>query len=796
MSTQPPSSLRPGITFTVEDNEVFAIRQEARERRLEDRMFNRITEAFDAAIARTPPEVPVTPRVMQEPLAPHVSQVGGPAGHPKQPYEGLGDFFNPVGTTTIPTPVTTTMTTTTLPTYTIASSLAPPSLMSTRQSIRTINEGIMSEVLRTKMNITYQEPKTKEKLSLSSPSLQRGAAPAYDLLGQYSCHSQTGTKKQRAGEPTSNFLSEIIYYLEITGIKDKELQWQTAHNKLQTEVVQIARAWGINSIDEAMKMAMLLQAFEAEPNPESDTSSSSNDDVLPDVAPAANKPSAIIQTVESAENTPHTCPTHVVTFQPSPSPPTNVTCPLHGTWRKTKDRWFLIDKKSWKPLCPTCGKLWAPQGNDQGPMASGKSTGQTTNKKTKTDLKPKIANLLAPDVDETVKEVTNKELITPNLFNFVMLSPDEVTKTKEPIVEITTKDRRNPHASYVKLTWTNLSFVALLDTGAQTCLMSQRLLEKLQEKMSLPLVKLNEKIRTAADEYVQCTGSMQLAIRAPLAIIKFTCLVIPKTSQDLLLGRDFCRAVGLQEDYVQGQWYLSGTTEKRPFLTIEQAQNSEPVLLFPVETEEKKPPTTDIQTVSISEINCVLLHYRSSLQEKFEYPNDDAQRRVKKIRHRVQTNKWSPIWSPKRKENTFSPRPPSKMNRRWSFSQSCRLKRQKSRAKKIQPIVDQLNSKAWELLSDEDGSPVNTDESSTSEDSDKSHQLGLDLPPTLESTDNQHQKVFEELKQQLAEPTLQRKSPDWKKPYILQADASYSGLGAALMQLNERGERISIAFAS
>uniref|UniRef100_T1IQ83 Retrotransposon gag domain-containing protein n=1 Tax=Strigamia maritima TaxID=126957 RepID=T1IQ83_STRMM len=392
------------------------------------------------------------------------------------------------------------MTTTTLPTYTIASSLAPPSLMSTRQSIRTINEGIMSEVLRTKMNITYQEPKTKEKLSLTTPSLQRGVAPAYDFLGQYrlkvekisyfdpdksefdtvdlflgrlyahyyttripvreylkiyvvqalrgkaqrwwmaqkpkpatweefekifrqmfSINAAAATvklaqKKPHASKPTSNFLSEIIYYLEITRIKDKELQWQTAQNKLQTEVVQIARAWGINSIDEAMKMggkmderlqldalrsyeyklisipdqrmplpsgigqptvlaatapvekppvvkeevkksksaffprtkrftkakealATLLQAFEAEPNPESDTSSSSDDDVLPDVAPAANKPSAIIQTVESAENTPHTCPTHVVTFQPSPSPPTNVTVHLmaRGERRRRTD---------------------------------------------------------------------------------------------------------------------------------------------------------------------------------------------------------------------------------------------------------------------------------------------------------------------------------------------------------------------------------------------------------------------------------------------------------------------------
>uniref|UniRef100_T1J108 Reverse transcriptase/retrotransposon-derived protein RNase H-like domain-containing protein n=1 Tax=Strigamia maritima TaxID=126957 RepID=T1J108_STRMM len=52
--------------------------------------------------------------------------------------------------------------------------------------------------------------------------------------------------------------------------------------------------------------------------------------------------------------------------------------------------------------------------------------------------------------------------------------------------------------------------------------------------------------------------------------------------------------------------------------------------------------------------------------------------------------------------------------------------------------------------------------------------------------DEQHQKVFEELKEQLAAPTLQRKFPNWKKPYILQTDASYSGLGAALMQLNDR----------
>jgi hypothetical protein len=60
--------------------------------------------------------------------------------------------------------------------------------------------------------------------------------------------------------------------------------------------------------------------------------------------------------------------------------------------------------------------------------------------------------------------------------------------------------------------------------------------------------------------------------------------------------------------------------------------------------------------------------------------------------------------------------------------------------------------------------------------------------------EDSHEKAFQELKGMLIrEPIL--KLPDFREPFILQADASDTGIGAVLMQ-NHDGEKFPIAYAS
>jgi hypothetical protein len=61
--------------------------------------------------------------------------------------------------------------------------------------------------------------------------------------------------------------------------------------------------------------------------------------------------------------------------------------------------------------------------------------------------------------------------------------------------------------------------------------------------------------------------------------------------------------------------------------------------------------------------------------------------------------------------------------------------------------------------------------------------------------EEKQQKAFETLKQKLIEAPILG-YPNYEKPFILFTDASGTGLGAILSQLNEHGKEIVIAYAS
>ena len=68
------------------------------------------------------------------------------------------------------------------------------------------------------------------------------------------------------------------------------------------------------------------------------------------------------------------------------------------------------------------------------------------------------------------------------------------------------------------------------------------------------------------------------------------------------------------------------------------------------------------------------------------------------------------------------------------------------------------------------------------------------MPKSVKWT-SQYEKAFGQLKQALTKsPVLI--TPDWDKPFVLQTDASATGLGYVLSQIKTDGEEHPIAFGS
>ena len=60
----------------------------------------------------------------------------------------------------------------------------------------------------------------------------------------------------------------------------------------------------------------------------------------------------------------------------------------------------------------------------------------------------------------------------------------------------------------------------------------------------------------------------------------------------------------------------------------------------------------------------------------------------------------------------------------------------------------------------------------------------------------EHQKAFEDIKAALCDPERTLAFADFSKPFILETDASFEGLGAVLSQVQENGQRKVVAYAS